>query len=207
MSTIPLLEQVGVCKNPKACTDEEKNQNMIKWLHSNSDASRATYFNATGFSGCDLTTYAGVDQITNRPKPQYVSLMISNIDNHYPANFHAMFPSGKTGLPCVVYGKKGDTAATFIENNREDYLNKHCSVIYHLEPGIEGLLDNYTLFTTKNVIRDDGSSDEIFLPHGFNSPEECHSFIQSDIALSSMTSIETPQTPEITTIDNKPLGM
>ncbi len=206
--SIPLLETVGKCKNPQKCTDEEKNQNMIKWLHSSSDASRATYFNATGFSGCDLTTYSNtLDQVTKRPIPNYVTTMISNINNHYPANFHAMFPRGPgNGTPCVVYGKKGNSAATFIENNREEYLNKYCSTIYHLEPGIEGLLGEYTKFTTKSVLNDDGTSDTIDLPHGFNSPEECGAFIASGatIDLKDQVPLSAPVTTAIATTATNP---
>ena len=214
--SIPLLETVGVCKNPEdSCTDEEKNLDMIKWLQNSSEAARATYFNATGFSGCDLTTYSNtLDQLTQRPIPNYVARMISNIDNHYPANFHAMFSTGD-GIkpPCVVYGKKGNSAATFIENNREEYLNKHCDKIYHLEPGIEGLLGEYTKFTTKSVPKDDGTSDSIDLPHGFNSPEECRSFIASGatIDLKDQVPSSAPVTTAIATTatnpDVEPLGL
>jgi len=202
--SIPLLKQVGVCKNPEdSCTEEEKNLDMIQWLQNSSEAARATYFNATGFSGCDLTTYDGVDKITKRPVPKYVSRMITNIDNHYPANFHAMLPlRDPKGEVCVIYGKKGDSAANFIENNRDKYLNKYCKEIYHLEPSIEGLLDNYTQFTTKSVTQEDGSSESIFLPHGFNSPEECRSFIKSNVSTVGSTMTTKPLPVEV-----EPLGL
>lgn len=191
MSDTPSVTQIGLCKNPKdSCTQEEKNLIMIKWLQRSSEADNATYFNATGFSGCDLTTYE-FDRTTREQVPQYVPRMITNINDYTRDDFHAMFAEelkekyNGERPDCVVYGKKGESVAKFIEDNRKDFLNQHCKRIFTLEPGIEGILSHYTQFTTKNETQEDGSSKSVYLPHGFNSVEACRSLIESNEAIST----------------------
>jgi len=139
-------------------TTKEK---MVEWIHYNPSA---TYFNtiATDYKDfCDL-------------KHGSVGLMFNDLPSkeEFFNTYKNEISEGGAEIykTCAIYCRDSNctTTGSYINNNK-DIIAGHCQSLQFLQPGVEGLVENYSAFTTlvQEKENEEGQTETITLPYGF----------------------------------------